>query len=459
MNKKSWLVILIVAIMLLVAACGGGTNGNTTSSNTTSTGASNGSNSGSSGSNSGTSNGGSGGADKEQIELRMTWWGGQARHDRTLQVIELYESKNPHVKILPEYSGFDGYFDKLSTQFAAGNAPDIIQYGGNLNDYVARGVVLPLDNYVGDVIDLSKHSQSMIDAATFDGQFYGVTLGTNAFGVLINKTLFEEAGVPLPSRDWTWEDFAEISLQLSQKLNGTYGTSDFREDGFGIFLAQRGKVVHQDGVLGYEESDIRDWFQMWQDLRDSGAAASAELQASATQTPEQSLIVQRKVVMELIAGNQYGAYSDATEDELVLWIAPYNSQTRKNGVSLRPSQFLSGYSETKHPEEVAKFLDFFVNDPEAGAILGNDRGAPVNSDVLQSLIDNASEYDQAIFSYIDWVGQSSDAPYVPNLPGYNEAYDLFTKTMEAISFGYRSVEDGAREYYSELQKILTKYAN
>jgi len=441
--------------MVLAAACGGGNNGNTNASNGSTGNA--GSNA-ATGSGSGSTSNNSGGA-QEQIELRMTWWGGQARHDRTLQVIELYESRNPHVKILPEYSGFDGYFDKLSTQFAAGNAPDIIQYGGNLNDYVARGVVLPLDDYVGSVIDLSKHSQSMIDAATFDGKFYGVTLGTNAFGVLINKTLFEEAGVPLPSRDWTWEDFAEISLQLSQKLNGIYGTSDFREDGFGIFLAQRGKVVHNNGVLGYEESDIRDWFQMWQDLRDSGAAASAELQASATQTPEQSLIVQRKVAMDLIAGNQYGAYSDATEDELVLWIAPYNSQTGKNGVSLRPSQFLSGYSETKYPEEVAKFLDFFVNDPEAGAILGNDRGAPVNSEVLQSLIDNASEYDQVIFSYIDWVGQSSDAPYVPNLPGYNEAYDLFTKTMEAISFGYTSVEDGAREYYSELQKILAKYVN
>ena len=224
MKKKSWLVILLVAIMLLAAACGGGNNGNTNASNGSTGNA--GSNA-ATGSGSGSTGNNSGGA-QEQIELRMTWWGGQARHDRTLQVIELYESRNPHVKILPEYSGFDGYFDKLSTQFAAGNAPDIIQYGGNLNDYVARGVVLPLDDYVGSVIDLSKHSQSMIDAATFDGKFYGVTLGTNAFGVLINKTLFEEAGVPLPSRDWTWEDFAEISLQLSQKLNGIYGTSDFR---------------------------------------------------------------------------------------------------------------------------------------------------------------------------------------------------------------------------------------
>jgi len=443
-KKRTWITLLAIVMMmtLFLVGCGGGKNGGNESANK---------------GNQSSANSGENPQGNEQIELRMTWWGGQERHDLTLQAIELYESKHPNVKITAEYSGFDGYFDKLSTQFAAGNAPDIIQYGGNLNDYVAKGVVLPLNDYVGSIIDTSKHTQSMIDAATFDGKFYGVTLGTNAFAVLINKTLFEEAGVPLPSKTWTWEDFHNIAQQISDKLDGVYGTADFKEDGFGIFLEQRGKVVHNNGVIGFEESDIRDWLQMWQNMRDSGAAASAEVQASATQTPEQSLIVQRKVAMELVASNQYAAYQNATQDELALWIVPYNSETGKNGVSLRPSQFLSGYADTKYPEEVARFLDFFVNDPEAGAILGNDRGAPVNSDILQSLISNASETDKVIFEYIDWVRETSDAPYVPNLPGYNETSALFTKTMEAVSFGKKSVDEAAQEYYSELHQIVSKY--
>lgn len=72
----------------------------------------------------------------------MTQWGGQERHDRTLKVIKMYEAQNPNVKIVAEYFGFDGYFVKLTTQFATGNAPDIIQYGGNLNNFVGRGVVI-----------------------------------------------------------------------------------------------------------------------------------------------------------------------------------------------------------------------------------------------------------------------------------------------------------------------------
>jgi multiple sugar transport system substrate-binding protein len=394
---------------------------------------------------------------QEQIELRMAWWGGQDRHDRTLKVIELYEEKNPNIKITAEYSGIDGYFDKLSTQFAAGNAPDLIQYGGNLNDYVAKGVVLPLDPYVGKEIDTSKHDKSMIDAATMDGKFYGVTLGSNAFGILLNKTLFEKAGVGLPDKEWTWEDLADISAELTKKLGGAYGVADFEQNGFGAFLASRDKrLVAEDGSsLGFEEKDVRDWFQIWQDMRESGGAVVPEIQASSSQTPEQSLIVQGKVAIQMIASNQFGAYSNASKDDFELFITPY--EDGKNGVALRPSQFLAGNAKTEHPEEVAKFLDFMVNDEEAAAILGNDRGAPVNSDVREKLIENAEETDQEIFEYIQWVGSTSDAPYEPNLPGFNENEKLFKETSERISFKKETVEKASAAYYKEVQKILSKF--
>ncbi len=391
------------------------------------------------------------------IELRMAWWGGQDRHDRTLKVIELYEKKHPNVKITAEYSGVDGYFDKLSTQFAAGNAPDIIQYGGNLNDYVAKGVVLPLDKYVGKEIDISKHDKSMIDAATMNGKFYGVTLGSNAFSVLLNKTLFEKANVPLPSKEWTWNDLDDISTKISKKLKGVYGVADFEQNGFGAFLASRDKrLVAEDGSkLGFEEKDVKDWFQIWQDMRKSGGAASPEVQAASSETPEQSLIVQGKVAIQMVASNQLGAYSNASKDEFKLFITPY--ENGKNGVALRPSQFLAGNAKTKYPEEVAKFLNFMVNDQEAAAILGNDRGAPVNSEIREKLIQSANEIDKEIFEYIQWVGSTSDAPYEANLPGFNENEKLFKETSEKISFKKDTVNKASADYYKEVQQILKKF--
>lgn len=434
MKKMKFLLLFVLSTMLIIAGC----SSQSTSEENSKEGKSD------------------KGKTEDQIELRMAWWGGQERHDRTLKAIELYEEKNPNVKIVAEYSGIDGYFDKLSTQFAAGNAPDIIQYGGNLNDFVAKGVVLPLDDYVGKEIDTSKHDKSMIDAATMDGEFYGVTLGSNAFGILLNKTLFEKANVPLPSKEWTWKDLADVGAQITENLDGVYGIQDFEQNGFGIFIAQKDKMLIKDGKLGFEEKDVTDWFQMWQDMRDSGAAVVPEIQASASETPEQSLIVEGKVAMQMIASNQFGAYSNASEDDFELYVSPYGEEG-KNGVALRPSQFLSGNAKTEHPEEVAKFLDFMVNDLEATAILGNDRGAPVNSEVRESLIENAEETDQEIFEYIQWVGSTSDAPYEPNLPGFNENEKLFQETSERISFEKETVEKASADYYKEVKDILNKF--
>ena len=49
---------------------------------------------------------------KDPVKLRVAWWGGQARHDYTLKVIELYEKQHPNVKIEAEYAPFDDYSEK-----------------------------------------------------------------------------------------------------------------------------------------------------------------------------------------------------------------------------------------------------------------------------------------------------------------------------------------------------------
>ncbi len=87
----------------------------------------------------------------EPVTLRMAWWGSQTRHDRTVQVIEMYEKENPNVKIEYEFFSFDDYFTKLKTLVASDQVWDIFQLGGNfpmymdkiyfLNDFIDSGIV------------------------------------------------------------------------------------------------------------------------------------------------------------------------------------------------------------------------------------------------------------------------------------------------------------------------------
>src|SRR5690625_2032825 len=59
-----------------------------------------------------------GGEQAEETTIRVAWWGDQERHDMTLEVIELFEELNPGIKVQPEYTGWDGYWERLNTQAA-----------------------------------------------------------------------------------------------------------------------------------------------------------------------------------------------------------------------------------------------------------------------------------------------------------------------------------------------------
>ena len=74
---------------------------------------------------SGNNESGESGSSDEKITLRFSWWGGDDRHEATLAVIDAYEKEHPNITIEAEYSSYDGYAEKKTTEFASGTAPDI----------------------------------------------------------------------------------------------------------------------------------------------------------------------------------------------------------------------------------------------------------------------------------------------------------------------------------------------
>ena len=69
-------------------------------------------------------------AEDGPVEIRFSWWGNAGRAELTNKAIAEFEAANPNIKVKPEYGDISGYFDKLATQMAANDAPDVITMGG-----------------------------------------------------------------------------------------------------------------------------------------------------------------------------------------------------------------------------------------------------------------------------------------------------------------------------------------
>ncbi len=89
--------------------------------------------------------------DTSPVTLRFAWWGNDVRNKNTAQVIADYMKLHPNVTITGEPGEWGTYWDKLSTQVAGGNAPDIIQMDEQyIRDYSKKGILadlskLPID--------------------------------------------------------------------------------------------------------------------------------------------------------------------------------------------------------------------------------------------------------------------------------------------------------------------------
>src|SRR5689334_6518698 len=75
----------------------------------------------------GSSSGGGTGTSASPVTIRFVWWGNDDRAKATNSAVQLFEQRNPTIKVQTEYSAYDAYYQKLSTQIAGGAAPDLLQ--------------------------------------------------------------------------------------------------------------------------------------------------------------------------------------------------------------------------------------------------------------------------------------------------------------------------------------------
>jgi multiple sugar transport system substrate-binding protein len=452
--KRHWLVATALLLSMLIAACGGAPAATTPSDQAPSAAPA--------GDAAATAApAGDSAASGEAIELRVAWWGSQSRHDRTLQVIEMFQQAHPNITITSEYGNFDDHWTKLATQSAGGNLPDVVQQDySRIGEWVSRDLLLPLDPYVeAGTINLASVAEEQISGGKVDGKLYGVSLGTNALTVLYDPAKFEAAGVAAPTADWTWSDFKQAATTIHEKLD-IYGVESlYNMEFLKLFLKEHGEWVYSDDgkSLGYEDDALAtEFFQTLLDMQASGATPTREFDAArGTPALEESLIVSEQSAMIMLWSNQAVAVANAAgEREFALAQTPGIS-VGTEGLYLKPSMFFSIPSQAKNPDAAALFIDFFLNSPEANEILAAERGVPIVPEVREAIEASVPPIQQQVFSYISEI-ESVAAPINPPDPAAHAKIlaDVYNPLIDQLLYGELSAAEAAAQFREQATAVL-----
>jgi len=200
------------------------------------------------------------------------------------KIISAFEEKYPDVTVTPAITPFTQYFTTLQTQASSNTLPDTFWMDmAHFGLYASNEQLDPIDDMVtAGTIDPGKYPESLTEFYAYDGSQYGVPKDADTNAMWINKALFEQAGVPLPEADWTYDDFRSTSSKIHDALGseGVYGTAFYvygQTTYYSSVFAYGGSVVSEDGKSsGWDDAGSVKGLQVWADLIEDGSAPTVQ---------------------------------------------------------------------------------------------------------------------------------------------------------------------------------------
>lgn len=365
--------------------------------------------------------------------------------------IKGFNEKYPDIKVNVDVTPYASYFTKLQTQGSSNTLPDLFWMNGpNFQLYAGNGKLAPItDEVKSGAIDPKNYSSALNKLYTYDGKQYGVPKDFDTIGVWMNKSLFEQAGVPMPSKDWTWDDFQKTGAELSAKLKsqGAYGAAagmDGQTTYYDTIFQAGGSVI--DGKQSeYDSKAAEAGLAYWTDLIKSGASPTMQ---QLTDTTADQWFTSGKVAMYQ-GGSWFRSALIGTdiEKDVVAYPLPKGKEqaTVIHGVS-------NVVAEASKNKAAAQALQAYMASKPAQQQQG-DMGAiiPAYTGTQDAFTKTMPDADLQVF--LDAVKYAKPLPVSKNTAAWNT---LETNLLPSAFDGSKPVDQVAKQLATKMDAALAK---
>ncbi len=139
-----------------------------------------------------------------------------------------FEKEHPNITVQFEPVPSGRSREKLLTEIAGGNAPDVgFVDAGVVQEFASRDALVNLDGYIAgsDVVATDDYVEGFRNTALLGGSMYGLPYDGETTGLFYRTDLFQQAGIDSPPK--TWEEFQQDAAALTDPAKKQYGVAIF----------------------------------------------------------------------------------------------------------------------------------------------------------------------------------------------------------------------------------------
>jgi len=380
--------------------------------------------------------------------------------------IDGFEKKNPNIKVVND-PGADA--QTILTQLAGNTPPEIMTAYDveTLRKFNKYGLLEDLTPYVKKYqLPMDKMYPELKDFVYCDNKIVGIPENLGALHLFYNKKLFDDAGIPYPTNDWTWKDLERVAKQLT-----TYKKVGNREVPLtkGLFVLDfpdlfvrmyGGHIYSPDGkkcVINSPES--KKGMLYWEKLRMKekvipSASEAASMAPTGGWGGDQLLFAQGKVAM-VITGRwmiiSFRDYKDLRYGAVKLPKAPY-----PNNILFSKSYCIPKAS--KHKEKSILFLKNILSNDNQTLVTNYGDGWPVlnTPEVIKKALFNPAhpedDNNKALMSDIDGAKPFEISPYISSVD-YGQ---IQTLELSRVWVGEQTMDQACENIAKRINEIINR---
>ncbi len=403
-------------------------------------------------------------AHADEVQLRMSWWGGNDIHRTLIESVRRFEAQNPNITVRTEYTGWVGHLERLTTQIAGGTGPDVMQINWNWLVLFSRDGDGFLDlNTVGQDIDIEQFDREALAMGTIDGKLNALSTSMAARLFYFNATTFAKAGLSPPT---TWDELLAAGPVFRDRLGPEYYPIDLHlQDVIALtrswFVQRSGKpLIDEDAKrINATPQQLADMAHFYQSLVDAHVTPDVRTRASYGHVAPHEM---RPWIDGRFAGtyqwiSAIGKFIDTLAPGQSVVLAPYPMRegALDAGLLYRPAMMFAINAKTPHPHESALLLEFLLNDAAAIEAMELKRGVPVSRKAVERLTANGTMQGLSV----DGFEQIATLPHAVIESAYFEharVRDAFIDAFELFAYGRIDADQMGQRLHDNINRILAR---
>ena len=281
-------------------------------------------------------------------------------------LLSRFSEANPGITVIVDTVPYTTVRDQLRVQVEAGQAPDMAR----ITDFAGMaGFYLDLRPLMEDPSLLEDNvPAAILESFRAEGDMsalHGFPDAATVTAPYVNATLFEQAGVALPSDEMdepTWDDWLAALDEVAQATGVQYSMSiDNKGHRFaGPAMSLGADFFDDEGNFDLEgDEGFRAFAMILKDLMDAGKTPAETWLGTSQYSGAQDYFVNVEAVMYFSGSWQIGRFSDEIGDAFD-WVVVPNPYGPGGSTGVAGGAAIVSYAQTEHPQEVAMVMEYLL---------------------------------------------------------------------------------------------------